>query len=357
MPSRPRMAGRIPVSAPSERTIGRRRVGIGAAFLVMFLFALGVFLLPFAFPTEGAIVARFASVAAFSPNTPGGRATLPISIEMRDPGTVRVLITSGSRTIRTLVPPTKVRKGWLIVSWDGRNQQGVPMPDGAYTVQLSAASGQKGYNASRRAYIDRVRPPAPVVTFTSAGRAALPVGAQCVVTATASDYSRFIFVAKDLPSGKLVYGPKFSTAGTPLSWAWSGRGPAGATIPAGFYPVTVATLSVNGFGFLTTRECWIGNLIGTAGPAGLAAGGLATVSLRTPAGIALASDTPVTLQVMRRLGTPGTPGPVIGPAIGAAVQTTAGQARIRLPHGIPPSRLWIEAHAGDRIALVAAVAP
>jgi hypothetical protein len=341
------------VSAPNERSVRRRRAAIGVGFLVMFLFALGVFLLPFAFPTEGAIVARFASTAAFSPNTPGGRATLPVSVQMRDPGTVRLLVTQGSKTIRTLLPPTKVRKGWTIVSWNGRNDRGVPVPDGAYTIQLSATSGRKGYNASRRAYVDRTRPPAPRLVVTSAGAGTLPVGAQCVVNATPSTYARFIFVVQHLPGGSVISGPRFTTADTPLAWEWSGRGPHGVVLTPGLYRVIIETLSVNGFESMAARQCWIGNLLGAlASP--VATGGVATVHLATPTGIALPTATPVRLQVLRRLGTPGIPGPTIGRPIGASVTTSAGNARIRLPHGVPPADLWIEAHAGARTALVAA---
>jgi hypothetical protein len=123
------------------------------------LFALGVFLLPFAFPTEGAIVARFASTAEFSPNTPGGRATAGVAIQMRDPGRLTLTVMQGSQLVRTLIPTRSVRKGWITTAWDGTNQQGLAMPDGVYTLHLMASSGKKGYNVSRRATIDRTRPP------------------------------------------------------------------------------------------------------------------------------------------------------------------------------------------------------
>ena len=99
----------------------RRRAGIGIGFLVLFLFALGVFLLPFAFPTEGAIVARFASTAQFSPNTPGGRATAGVAIQMRDPGRLTLTVMQGSQVIRTLIP-TRSRAQGLDHHRVGRDQ-------------------------------------------------------------------------------------------------------------------------------------------------------------------------------------------------------------------------------------------
>jgi len=331
----------------------RRRAGIGIGFLVLFLFALGVFLLPFAFPTEGAIVARFASTAQFSPNTPGGRATAGVAIQMRDPGRLTLTVMQGSQVIRTLIPTRSVRKGWITTAWDGTNQQGIAMPDGVYTLHLTASSGKKGYNASRRATIDRTRPPAPTITATSADPSQLARGAQCAVTVTPSTYARFTFAASGAP-GRLVSGPQFVDQGTAFTWDWSGRGANGASLAPGFYPVTVTELSVNGFSFTAARECWIGNLLGIATPANLAPGDVAGLRLTTPIGVSLPASTPVAARLYRRTGTPGVPGPVIGGAIGAPVQTTAGSAQVMLPANVPVADVWIEARTGAGTALVAA---
>jgi len=332
----------------------RRRAGIGIGFLVLFLFALGVFLLPFAFPTEGAIVARFASTAAFSPNTPGGRATAGVAIEMRDPGRLTLTVMQGSTIIRTLIPTRTVRKGWITTAWDGTNQQGLAMPDGVYTLHLTASSGQKGYNASRRATIDRTRPPAPTITAVSADPSQLARGAQCAVTVTPSTYARFTFAARTRAGGQLVSGPQFVDQGSAFVWSWNGRGAGGAVLQPDLYPVTITEVSVNGFTFIATRECWIGNLLGTATPSDLAPGDVATVRLVTPLGAAVPASTPVELRLYRRTGTPGTPGPVIGAPLGSPVQTTAGAASIALPTATPVADVWIEARTAKRTALIAA---
>ncbi len=333
---------------------GRRRAGIGIGFLVLFLFALGVFLLPFAFPTEGAIVARFASTAAFSPNTPGGRATAGVAIEMRDPGRLTLTVMEGSTVIRTLIPTRSVRKGWITTAWDGTNQQGLAMPDGVYTLHLTASSGRKGYNASRRATIDRTRPPAPTITAVSADPSHLAPGAQCAITVTPSTYARFTFVARTPASTQLVSGPEFVDQGSAFVWNWNGRGPGGVVLRPDLYPVTVTEVSVNGFTFIATRECWIGNLLGTATPSDLVPGDVATVRLVSPLGVAVPDSTPVELRLFRRTGTPGTPGPVIGAPLGAPVATTAGAASIGLPTTLPVADVWIEALTADRTALIAA---
>lgn len=332
----------------------RRRTGIGIGFLVLFLFALGVFLLPFAFPTEGAIVARFASTVAFSPNTPGGRATAGVAIEMRDPGRLTLTVMQGHQVVRTLIPTRTVRKGWTTTAWDGTNQQGVPMPDGVYTLHLTASSGKKGYNASRRATIDRTRPSAPTIAATSTDPNDLAPGAQCAITVTPSTYARFTFVARELPGGQVVSGPLFVDQGTPSVWNWNGLGSQGRILVPALYPITVTEVSVNGFTFTATRECWIGNLLGVATPANLAPGDVAHIHLTTPAGRSIPAATPVTLRLYRRTGTPGTPGPVIGSALGASVTTTAGTAQIQLPTDTPVADVWIVAHAGTGIALIAA---
>jgi hypothetical protein len=326
---------------------------MGIGFLVVFLFSLGVFLLPFAFPTEGAIVARFASDAQFSPNTPGGRPATRIAILMRDPGTLHLVVTRGSETIRTLVPQTRVRKGWLITSWNGTNDSGAPQPDGSYTIELFASSGQKGYNASRRATINRVRPPAPTVTASSAGDAVLPIPAQCVIAATPSTYARIIFVAEQLPGGRIINGPLFVDQGVAQQWNWNGHGRHSSVLPAGVYRIAVETVSVNGFQFLTQRECWVGNLIGKLeSPA--TAGARVQVRLRLPNGVAVPPDTPVVITLLRRTGTPGATGSFIGAPLSPSVSTTAGAADVQLPRHIPLADVWIEARTASGIALVAA---
>ena len=343
------------MTGAADAGIGRRRAGIGIGFLVLFLFALGVFLLPFAFPTEGAIVAKFASTAQFSPNTPGGRATAGVAIEMRDPGRLTLTVMQGSRVIRTLIPTRTVRKGWITTAWDGTNQEGAPMPDGVYTLHLTASAGQKGYNASRRATIDRTRPAAPAISAMSADPSQLAVGAQCAVAVTPSTYARFTFAALSLPDGgQVVAGPEFVNQSTPFVWNWNGRGAAGAVIAPDLYPVTITEVSVNGFTFTSVRDCWIGNVLGTVTPTPLVPGQVAQIHLTTPRGIGLPAATPVTLRLRRRTGTPGVPGPVIGAAIGAPTTTTAGSARITLPAGIPVADVWIEAQTPAGTALVAA---
>lgn len=331
-----------------------RRAAIGVGFLVLFLFALGVFLLPFAFPTEGAIVARFASEEEFSPNTPGGRPTTSISIEMRDAGTLTLTVLDNDTPIRTLIPTRHVDKGWIITSWNGENAQGQAMPDGAYTLYLVAHSGQKSFDASRRATINRVRPPAPTVSATSAVAGLVPLGTQCAISATPSTYARIIFVAEDLPGGRLVEGPTFVGQGTTYTWSWDGRGRGQRILPAALYTVIVEDLSVNGFSFQTGTTCWIGNIVGTVTGALPTAGATARVALTTPAGVPLPGDTPVTLQIFRRTGTPGASHSVLGAPVGSPVAANAADARITLPAHISPADLWIRARTAAGIALIAA---
>jgi hypothetical protein len=339
--------------SPHPSPYRRGRVGIGIGLVVLFIFALGVFLLPFAFPTEGAIVARFSSVAQFSPQTPGGRATAGIAIQMRNPGRLALTVMQSSTVIRTLIPTRAVRKGWITTRWDGTDDLGRPVPDGVYTLHLVATSGKKGYNASRRATVDRTRPAAPTVTATSANLGPLQAGAQCAISVTPSTYARFTFVAHPIPSGSVTGGPYFVTQATAFVWSWNGRGAGGHHLTPGLYPVTVYELSVNGFSFATPTACWIGNLLGTVQTSGLAPGGTAQVQLTTIEGQALAGNTPVILQLYRRTGTPGASAHVVGSAVGAPVATTAGRAEIKIPARSPLADLWIRARALNGTALIA----
>jgi hypothetical protein len=60
----------------------------------------------------------------------------------------------------------------------------------------------------------------------------------------------------------------------------------------------------------------------------------------------------VTLRLYRRAGTPGEDRVVLGPRIALPVRTTASRAAMRLPRGIRPDALWLQARAGDGSALV-----
>ena len=339
--------------SPSSRPYGRARTAIGIGFLVLFLFALGVFLLPFAFPTEGALVTRFTSVDVFSPNTPGGRPTAEIAIRMSDPGRVTLTVTHSSQVIRRLLDNKSVPKGWLEPSWDGTNDHGQPVPDGSYTLDLAATSGPKRYKASRHVTVDRTRPTAPPVTATSASLGVLPAGTQCAVSATPSTNARIEFVGHASPGGSVLSGPQFIAKDTTAVWNWDGRGSAGQLLRPGLYHVTVSELSVNGFAFAVPTTCWIGNLFGAVSSSGLPPQGVVQVQLTTTNRQALAGDTPVTLQLFRRIGTPGVSNHIFGPAVGARVTTTAAPAQITIPVRLRQAPLWIRADAPEGIALIA----
>ncbi len=339
--------------SPSSRPFGRARTGIGIGFLLLFLFALGVFLLPFAFPTAGALVTRFTSVDVFSPNTPGGRPTAEIAIQMSDPGRVTLTVTQSSRVIRTLLANQSVPKGWVEPSWDGTNEQGQPVPDGSYTLDLVARSGPKRYKASRHVTIDRTRPAAAQVTATSASLGVLAAGTQCAVSAIPSTNARIEFVGHASPGGSVVSGPQFIAKGTIVTWQWDGRGSAGQLLTPGLYRVTVSELSVNGFAFAIPTTCWIGNLFGTVQPPGLTPHGVVRIELTTTSRQTLAGDTPVTLQLFRRVGTPGVSSHIFGPAVAAPVTTTAARAQITIPARVRHAQLWVRAAAPEGIALIA----
>lgn len=339
--------------SPASPPHGWARTGIGIGFLVLFLFALGVFLLPFAFPTEGALVTRFSSVDVFSPNTPGGRPTAEIAIHMSDPGKLTLTVVQSSRVIRTLMAAHPVRKGWIKPSWDGTNDQGQPVPDGSYTLDLAAASGQKRYNASRHITIDRTRPTAPGISAVSANLGALPAGTQCALDVTPSTNARIEFVVPGLPGGSVSSGPNFIAKNASVSWNWNGRGRAGRLLTPGLYRVVISELSVNGFSSATPTTCWIGNAFGTEQPPGLSKHGVAQVQLSTTSGAAMAGTTPVILQLLQRTGLPGKNAHIFGSAIGAAVSTTADHAVITVPARSRRVPLWIRARTASGTALIA----
>ena len=70
---------------------------VGWGMLGLFVIAIGIFLLPFAFPTPPRIVTRFQSTRLFSPNDDGRREVARVSIRIREAGVLRLDVTADGR--------------------------------------------------------------------------------------------------------------------------------------------------------------------------------------------------------------------------------------------------------------------
>ena len=90
--------------APTGDGRDRARRGIvAAAMLALFVIALGIFLLPFAFPTPPPIVTRFQATQLFSPNGDGRRDAARVNVRLHEPSRVTIAIQKEGEPIVTLV--------------------------------------------------------------------------------------------------------------------------------------------------------------------------------------------------------------------------------------------------------------
>jgi hypothetical protein len=329
---------------------------VGGGMLALFVFALGVFLLPFAFPTPPPIVTRFQATRLFSPNEDGRRDLARVSVRMRERGTVTLEVRGvDGGLVRTLMTDRPAGPGWVRAAWGGDDDRGLPAPDGEYSVRLRARAGRKQFNTSRRIVVDRTPPPVPRVTAVSAGLGAVPDGVQCLVTAVPAAAGLVRFTAAGATEGEPLrrLGPRPAAAGQARRWAWDGLGRGGTPLSPGLRVVDVTVSEPSGNRIAVRRTCWIGGAVGRAVPAAPRAGGRVRVVLRRPDGTAFAPGTPVTLRLFRRAGTPGDDLIVLGPRVARAVRATAATAAMRLPETLRPGALWLQAQVPGGRALVA----
>ena len=67
-----------------------RRAGVVVAIVALFVLALGVFVLPFAFPTPPPVVTRFNATLLFSPDGDGRREEAKVNVRLSEPAAVTV---------------------------------------------------------------------------------------------------------------------------------------------------------------------------------------------------------------------------------------------------------------------------
>lgn len=322
--------------------------------LALFVFALGVFLLPFAFPTPPPIVTRFQATRLFSPNDDQRRELARISVRMREPGTISLdVVTPDGTPVRTLATDVPVRRGWFRAAWGGRTDAGEDAPDGIYSLRLRAKAGKKVFRTSRRIVIDRTGPAIALAEAASAGPADVPPPAQCLVTAVPEGDAQMAFAALAATGGAPLRtsGPRPVRDGRTGRWAWDGTAAGGEALPPGLVTIEIRASDTARNATSVRRTCWIGNAAGRVTRPGRAGGEL-RVRLRTARGAAFPAATPVTLRLYRRAGTPGRDLRVLGPRVALPVRTTAGAAAMRLPEGIRPGALWLVADVGGGRALI-----
>ncbi len=337
------------MSPPAPEGRGRR-VGVAVAMLVLFATSLGVFLLPFAFPTPPPIVTRFQATLLFSPNGDGRRDEATIGVRLNEPSSVTLEIQQEGETVIRLLDDELRPTGFFTTVWDGLDAAGRRVPDGTYAIKLLARAGEKRFDTTRRVVVDTSAPMPALMTVASATLSP-PGPGECRVEFASRDAATMTLAAlpadgRGEPLRRL--GPRPARPDQPVRWNWDGTAADGSRVDPGTYVIRATLSDAARNRTVRDRTCWVGFMAGTARPARPAPRDLVGVTLRETDGTRIAGSTPVSLVLRRRTAVPGGgAGEPLGEQVGPGARGPAGSVRVRVPAGINPQALWLVATTLD----------
>ncbi len=317
--------------------------------LALFVIALGIFLLPFAFPTPPPIVTRFQATQLFSPNGDGRRDVARVNVRLHEPSRVTIEIQKDGESLVTLVDDEQWPRGFESTQWFGRDRLGRLLPDGTYAIKLAARAGEKQFNKPRNIVIDTTAPRIASLAVESATLADAGRG-ECRVVLTAADPGSAVLQARPAGGGETVrrLGARPVRAGGTIRWAWNGTDADGRDVPPGLYVIDASLSDAARNRDEQVATCWVGRIAGTAVPADPRPRDRVRVRLRDTDGERVAPSTRVALTLRRRTGTPGENlGDPLGEQVGGGAKGPAGTVAVRIPPGINPDVLWLVARTLD----------
>ena len=144
---------------------------VRAVFALLVVATIAAFFVTQQLKSEDALVLRFAAKPKqFSPNGDRARDRSEIGFDLSRPATVSFYVMDGEGTEirqvvddRALAGDTKHR-----FTWDGRDDDGVPVPDGLYRMRVVQRSEGRVINSSKRIRVDR-KPPEVTLLETAPG--------------------------------------------------------------------------------------------------------------------------------------------------------------------------------------------
>ena len=144
---------------------------VRAVFALLVVATIAAFFVTQQLKSEDALVLRFAAKPKqFSPNDDGARDRSEIGFDLSRPATVSFYVMDGEGTEirrvvddRALAGDTKHR-----FTWDGRDDDGMPVPDGLYRMRVVQRSEGRVINSSKRIRVDR-KPPEVTLLETAPG--------------------------------------------------------------------------------------------------------------------------------------------------------------------------------------------
>jgi flagellar hook assembly protein FlgD len=326
-----------------------RRGVVAAVMLALFVIALGIFLIPFAFPTPPPIVTRFQSTQLFSPNGDGRRDVARVNIRLHEPSDVTVEIQKDGNPVMTLVDGERRQKGFESTEFFGRDRLGRLLPDGTYAIKLIARSGDKKFEKSRKIVLDTTAPRIDELSVTSATLAG-PGRGECRVALTATDPGSVVLQARPAGGGEAVrrLGARPVRADGTVRWLWDGTDADGRDVPPGLYVIDASLSDAARNRDEQVATCWVGRMAGAPVPDDPRPRDRVRVRLRGTDGARVAPSTRIALTLRRRTGTPGQNlGDPLGEQVGGGAKGPAGTVSVRIPPGINPAALWLVATTLD----------
>lgn len=318
--------------------------------LALFVVAVGIFLLPFAFPTPPPIVTRFQATQLFSPNSDGRRDEATIGVRLNEPGSVTLEIQKEGDPVIALLDDAPRPRGFFTTTWNGLDAQGRRAPDGTYAIKLRARAGEKRFNTTRNVVVD-TEAPRPAAMSVASATLAGPGPGECRLSFASRDAASVIIeaVRPGTPEPVRALGARPVRPDTPVRWLWNGERAGGGRVAPGPYVIRASLFDAARNRVVRERTCWVGFMSGRARPPAPAPRDRVGVSLRaTGDGSAIAPSTPVSLVLRRRLGVPGeTGGTPLGGQVGPGARGPAGRVAVRVPRGVNPDALWLVATTLD----------
>jgi hypothetical protein len=215
-----------------------------AVFLALVVATFGAFFLAQRLKNEPSVVKGFHRVAIISPNGDGRKDRSPMTFFLKKADDVSVDIVDQHRTlVRSLVgdrhlPALQRIRG---VVWDGRDDEGVMVPDGIYEVRVTLRREGRAVFLPSPITVDDT-PPRPIVVAIGPSGGEVPEylpnnrdgGVQIKVVAAGIDRRLLIF-RTDVRPFKLVRALPLPTGSKERDW--DGTDDAGRAVPDGTYVV------------------------------------------------------------------------------------------------------------------------
>lgn len=107
-----------------------------------------------------------ASHTLFSPNNDGSFDLFDITYDLNNSASTEVLVFAEGRQVRRLETKNSQPAGKYFLTWDGRDQNGAILPDGAYQIQITAQSAIRKELRTLTAQIDNTPPTVQLLNST-----------------------------------------------------------------------------------------------------------------------------------------------------------------------------------------------